>query len=91
MLIKYLQTNDIILEFKRAPKIINSVKKINPDIFLVGFKAEYNVSDEELIDSARRKMKESSADIMIANDVDIKGGGFGSDKNEIIIIDEDVF
>ena len=82
---------DIILEFKRAPKIINSVKKINPDIFLVGFKAEYNVSDEELIDSARRKMKESSADIMIANDVDIKGGGFGSDKNEIIIIDEDVF
>ncbi len=82
---------DIILQFKRAPKIINSVKKINPDIFLVGFKAEYNVSDEQLINSARRKMKESSADIMIANDVAIKGGGFASDKNEIIIIDEDVF
>ena len=28
---------------------------------------------------------------MIANDVAIKGGGFGSDNNEIIIIDEDVF
>jgi phosphopantothenoylcysteine decarboxylase/phosphopantothenate--cysteine ligase len=88
---KISSDNDIILKFKRAPKIINSVKKINPDIFLVGFKAEYKVSEEQLIDSARRKMKESSADIMIANDVAIKGGGFGSDKNEIIIIDEDVF
>ena len=88
---KISSDNDIILEFKRAPKIINSVKKINPDIFLVGFKAEYNVSEEKLIDSARKKMKESNADIMIANDVAIKGGGFGSDKNEIIIIDEDVF
>jgi len=88
---KISSDNDIILKFKRAPKIINSVKKINPDIFLVGFKAEYNVSEEQLIDSARRKMKECSADIMIANDVAIKGGGFGSDKNEIIIIDEDVF
>ncbi len=83
--------NDIILKLKLAPKIINFVKKINPDIFLVGFKAEYNVSDEQLINSARRKMTESSADIMVANDVAIKGGGFGSDKNEIIIIDEDVF
>ena len=88
---KISSDNDIILKFKRAPKIINSVKKINPDIFLVGFKAEYKVSEEQLIDSARRKMKESSADIMIANDVAIKGGGFGSDNNEIIIIDEDVF
>jgi len=88
---KISSDNDIILKLKRAPKIINSVKKINPNIFLVGFKAEYNVSDEQLIDSARKKMKESHSDIMIANDVAIKGGGFGSDKNEIIIIDEDVF
>jgi phosphopantothenoylcysteine decarboxylase/phosphopantothenate--cysteine ligase len=88
---KISSDNDIILKLKRAPKIINSVKKINPNIFLVGFKVEYNVSDEQLIDSARKKMKESHSDIMIANDVAIKGGGFGSDKNEIIIIDEDVF
>ncbi len=88
---KISSDNDITLKFKRAPKIINSVKKLNPNIFLVGFKAEYNVSDEKLIDSARRKMKESHADIMIANDVAVKGGGFVSDKNEVIIInDEDI-
>jgi phosphopantothenoylcysteine decarboxylase/phosphopantothenate--cysteine ligase len=88
---KISSENDITLHLKRAPKIINSVKKINPDIFLVGFKAEYNVSRDQLIDSASRKMKESGADIMIANDVAVKGGGFGSDKNEIIIMDENVF
>ncbi len=88
---KISSDNDITLHLKRAPKIINSVKKINPDIFLVGFKAEYNVSRDQLIDSANRRMKESGADIMIANDVAVKGGGFGSDKNEITIIDENVF
>ena len=88
---KISSENDITLHLKRAPKIINSVKKINPDMFLVGFKAEYNVSRDQLIDSASRKMKESGADIMIANDVAVKGGGFGSDKNEIIIMDENVF
>ena len=76
---------------KKAPKIINIIKEINPNIFLVGFKAEYNVSDEELISLAHKKMESSGADLMIANDVSIKGAGFGSDKNQVIIVDGDTF
>ncbi len=81
---------DVTLKLVRTPKIINYVKKINPKIFLVGFKAEYDVSDEELIESASQKMKESGADLMVANDVAREGAGFGSDKNEVILIDDEV-
>lgn len=82
--------DELILKLKLAPKLINSVKKINPDILLIGFKVEYDFSTDELIMSARKRMDESKADIMVANDVAVKGAGFGSDENKVIIIDEDV-
>jgi len=82
---------DLTLKLKRAPKIISSVKDINSDIFLVGFKAEYRVSDEELVESARRRMEESHANLMVANDVAVEGAGFGSDQNEVIILDGDLW
>jgi phosphopantothenoylcysteine decarboxylase / phosphopantothenate---cysteine ligase len=88
---KISSREDLTLNLKRTPKIINSIKKINPNIFLVGFKAEYNVSDDELISLAHKKMETSGADLMIANDVSIKGAGFGSDNNQVIIIDGDTF
>ncbi len=88
---KISSKEDLTLDLKKAPKIINIVKEINPNIFLVGFKAEYNVSDEELISLAHKKMESSGADLMIANDVSIKGAGFGSDKNQVIIVDGNTF
>ncbi len=81
---------DITLNLKKAPKIIGEVKKINPKIFLVGFKAEYNISRDELVESARRRAKEFNIDLMVANDVAIEGAGFGSDKNQVILIDDEV-
>jgi phosphopantothenoylcysteine decarboxylase/phosphopantothenate--cysteine ligase len=35
-------------------------------------------------------MKESGANFMVANDVSKEGVGFGSDENEVFLIDEDV-
>ncbi|MGZ7068714.1 MAG: phosphopantothenoylcysteine decarboxylase [Methanobacterium sp.] len=87
---KISSSQETTIKLKIAPKIIGEVKKINPEIFLVGFKAEYDVSGEKLINSARRRMEESGADLMVANDVAVEGGGFGSEENEVIIIDEDV-
>ena len=87
---KISSDEDLILKLRRAPKIISSVKEINPKIYLVGFKAEYNVSNDELIESARKRMEESGADLMVANDVAVEGAGFGSDKNEVIILDGNV-
>jgi len=87
---KISSSEDLILKLERAPKIIKEVKKLNPEIFLVGFKAEYGKSEEDIVSSARERMKESGADLMVANDVYKEGAGFGSDSNEVLIIDDDV-
>jgi len=87
---KISSDEDITIELERTPKIINTIKELNPKIFLVGFKAVYNLSDEELIEAARNRMEESSADLMVANDVAVEGAGFGSDENQVILIDDEI-
>ena len=62
----------ISLKLKRVPKMINQIKKIQSDVFLVGFKAETNVSKKDLIEKAREKMNQSGCDLVIANDIGTK-------------------
>ena len=59
------------------------------DIFLIAFKAEYNIKKDELINRAHEKLKLVNADLIIANDVGKSGVGFGEDKNEAFIIDKE--
>ena len=79
------------LKLKPAPKIINQAKEHNPALYLVGFKAEYGVNQEELIESAKKRMRESGADLMVANDVAEAGAGFGSDQNKVVLIDDEIW
>ncbi|MCI7427998.1 MAG: phosphopantothenoylcysteine decarboxylase [Methanobrevibacter sp.] len=82
--------NSFSLNLKPATKIIRQVKKINPNIFLVGFKAEFNISKDEIIDCARRQIENAGTDIVIANDISKNECQFGSDNNEVLIVDDDV-
>lgn len=62
----------LTVRLKKAPKIIDQVKKYQKDTLLIGFKAETNISKTALIKSAKKKMRESSADLIIANDIGVK-------------------
>ena len=88
---KISSDENLTIHLKPGPKIINIVKDINPDIFLVGFKAECNVTEEELVVSARKQIENSGVDFVVANDVYVEGSGFGSDKNQVVIVDGDTF
>ena len=87
---KISSDTDITIELERTPKILNDVKEINPNIFLVGFKAVHNLSDEELLNAAKQRMEQSSADLMVANDVAVEGAGFGSDDNQVVLMDDEI-
>ena len=87
---KISSSEDINLKLEKAPKIIEDVKKINPEIFLVGFKAEYDLSPDELIESASKRAEVSDVDLMVGNDGAIEGAGFDEDKNQVILIDDEV-
>ena len=77
--------NPLTIKLAQAPKIIDFVKKWQKDVFLVGFKAETDVSQRELIARTRKKLKESKADLMAANDIGSKYTD--SNYNEIILVD----
>jgi len=70
----------------RAPKIIDQIKKIQSDVFLVGFKAEADISKRALIASAKRKMAQSNSDMIIANDI---GSRYQKNPmlNEVFVVD----
>ncbi len=40
---------------------------------------------------AQKRIETSGADFIVANDVSVEGAGFGSDKNQVIIVDDDTF
>ena len=77
---------EINVKLVKAPKIIDLIKNKQKDIFLVGFKAETDISKKELVNSAKKKLKESNANLIIANDI---GRKYNKDTNynEIIIVD----
>jgi len=79
-------SDKIILKLKKVPKIINEIKKIQKDVFLVGFKAETNMPKQKLIARARNKLKETHADLMVANDIGTKYRK-NPNQNNVILVD----
>jgi phosphopantothenoylcysteine decarboxylase/phosphopantothenate--cysteine ligase len=80
---------ELTVKLRPTPKIVDVVKKVSPDVFLVAFRAESDLSDEELIQSAYNRLRKAKADLIMANDIGRKGVGFGCDTNEVFIVDAD--
>lgn len=83
-------SSSLFLNLKPTTKIIRQIKQINPDIFLVGFKAEFNISKSEIIECARKQIIDAGTDLVIANDISKDNCHFGSDNNEVLIVDDEV-
>jgi len=73
----------VMLELEKNPDIIGELGKIKEQRVLIGFAAE----TENVFDHAAEKLKKKNLDIIIANDVAKPGIGFGSDNNEVTIIE----
>ncbi len=85
--IRTRESQSFTVELQATPKIIDQVKKTSPKTCLVAFKAEYGLSDSELIEKAREVLSSSGADLAVANHVGIEGVGFGSEENEVFLVD----
>ncbi len=77
------------IKLKATPKIIDAVKKVSPNTFLVPFRAEHKLSNEDLIKSGYERLKGAKADLIAVNDVGRSGVGFGVDTNELFIVKKD--
>ncbi|HEY4822062.1 MAG TPA: bifunctional phosphopantothenoylcysteine decarboxylase/phosphopantothenate--cysteine ligase CoaBC [Candidatus Bathyarchaeia archaeon] len=85
--IKTRKEKSITLELQVTPKIITEARKANPKAFIVAFKTEHNVSNDELVSEAFEILSENTADLVAANDVGHEGVGFQTDTNELYVVD----
>jgi phosphopantothenoylcysteine decarboxylase/phosphopantothenate--cysteine ligase len=74
------------ISLKKSPKIIDQIKKYQKSVFLVGFKAEANVSKNQLIKSAQKKLRDSSSDMIVANDIGSLKYKKNPQNNQVIVI-----
>jgi len=81
--------NEIKISLKKAPKIIDQIKKFQKNVLLVGFKAETNLTKNQLIKSAQKKLKESSSDMIVANDIGSSRYKKNPQNNQVIIVDSE--
>jgi phosphopantothenoylcysteine decarboxylase / phosphopantothenate---cysteine ligase len=87
---KKIKTRDqprVDLELEATPKVVDAIRKTSPTSFIVAFKTEHNVSDDELVDEAYKMLREKTANLVAANDVGREGVGFQSDTNELFVVD----
>ena len=76
------------VELEATPKIIREIRHASPKSFIVAFKTDYGVSNEELVNEAFEILGEKNADLVAANDVSFEGVGFQADTNELFVVDE---
>jgi len=83
------KVESVELKIIPTPKIIDMVKRVSPETFLVAFKAEYGLSEEKLIEKGFERLVSSNSDLIVVNDVSKPDRGFRADTNEVYIVDRD--
>ncbi len=78
-------SKEVMLRLKPTPKLTRLAREKFPGPFIVAFKAEVNVPQEELLERARKKLSSEKLNLVVAND--IGKNIFGSEKTEVWILD----
>lgn len=74
-----------VLTLARTQDILKTVgASKKPGQFLCGFAME----STDLLENARKKLKEKGADMIVANSIRTPGSGFGTDTNQVILLTE---
>lgn len=74
--------DDLSIRLTRNKDILQSLGRTKSRQVLVGFAAESN----DLLENAKSKMERKNLDMIVANDITMKGAGFGVDTNIVKII-----
>ncbi len=65
--------DSITLELDPTPKVIDEVRSANPDLPVVGFKAETSGDDEAMVAAARETLDRVGLAFVVANDASVMG------------------
>jgi len=72
------------IELEATPDILAGVAQMDPRPYLIGFAAETGS-----LDGAIAKAQRKGVDLLVGNDVSRPGSGFGTDTNEVVVVEPD--
>ena len=61
--------DEMFISLKKTKKLVDMIKKLDPNIYLMSFKLLSGVSSDTLIETAQKQLKRTRSDIVIANDL----------------------
>ncbi len=76
---------EIGLELEPTPKVIDRVREANPDLPIVGFKAETGGDDGEMVAAARGMLDRVGLAFVVANDASV----MGEEDTRALLVDAD--
>lgn len=79
---KIRRSEGLSLEFVATEDILKSVRRENPDLFVVGFAATHG----DPVSDAREKLGSKGVNLVVGNDISRAGIGFGADENEVYLV-----
>ncbi len=76
------KSDDMTVELKRTEDILKYLGEHKKNQFLCGFSME----TENMLENSVKKLDKKNADMIVANNLNVEGAGFGTDTNVITII-----
>jgi len=83
------EQSELSIKLKPTTKIIKSIRKKFPSLFIVTYKAEVGISKEELIEKGQQFLERNMVEMVCANWVGEADKGFMSNTNELFVIQKD--
>lgn len=78
--------SNMVLELVRTPDILSSLREhVKENAFLCGFSME----TQDLLENSKKKLTSKNVDMIVANNINDVGAGFGVDTNKVSIITRD--
>ncbi len=63
------------IKLVKTPKVIHSIRELDPELFLVSFKLEYKKTKDELINTAYSSLQKYSSNLCVVNDLKLIENG----------------
>lgn len=80
------EANEIsVIKIKKTEDIIKSLKDKKEDKIIVAFAAE----SQNVLENAKKKLLSKGADMIVSNDITLKGSGFKSEENKVSFVYKD--
>lgn len=73
----------LTVAFEKNPDILKTLGENKGRVILVGFAAETH----DLETYAKKKLTEKHLDLIVCNDISVKGSGFKADENQVVLYD----